>query len=67
MPNAGFTLQAWAARERRRSGAYAEQERRRSGAYAEQEQRAPIALSHRQRLQRAAETASSVQNGQIRI
>ncbi len=26
--NAGFTLQAWAARERHRSGAYAEQEQR---------------------------------------
>ncbi len=34
---------------------HCKRERRRSGAYAEQEQRAPIALSHRQRLQRAAE------------
>ncbi len=39
-----FTLQAWAAREQRRSVAYAERE-----------QRAPIVLSYWQRLSRAAE------------
>ncbi len=52
LPYVRFTLQAWAARELHRSGAYAEQE-----------QRAPIALSFAAR----GWTASSVQNGQIRI